>query len=247
MQLANPDVLMMDCTYRTNKYKLPLLHILGCTNLQTFFSAGFCFLRNETQLDYHWAVSTFLFKTRLPQPRVFISDHEDALKSAVSELLPRAPQLLCVWHINKNVQTKAQREWRTADGKTKEEKKAIDDQRAAFMGRWAEIVYSKTEAEFQLKWDTLLRDYKSQDALSEYLWKYQYPVRHQWARPWTSRYRHYNTTSTSPVEGMNKVLKDYIMTSRGDLLRVVERIGHGSQSVQQVQESDRFFQEQDEA
>jgi hypothetical protein len=38
--LANPDVLLMDCTYRTNKYKLPLLHILGCTNLQTFFSAG---------------------------------------------------------------------------------------------------------------------------------------------------------------------------------------------------------------
>ena len=48
--LANPDVLLMDCTYRTNKYKLPLLHILGCTNLQTFFSAGFCFLSNETHV-----------------------------------------------------------------------------------------------------------------------------------------------------------------------------------------------------
>lgn len=31
--LTNPDVLLMDCTYRTNRYKLPLLHILGCTNL----------------------------------------------------------------------------------------------------------------------------------------------------------------------------------------------------------------------
>jgi len=51
--LANPDVLLMDCTYQTNKYKLPLLHILSCTNLQTFFSAGFCFLHNKTQEDYH--------------------------------------------------------------------------------------------------------------------------------------------------------------------------------------------------
>ena len=50
---ANPDILLMDCTYRTNKFKLPLLHILGCTNLGTFFSAGFCFLRNETQQDYY--------------------------------------------------------------------------------------------------------------------------------------------------------------------------------------------------
>ena len=51
--LTNPDILLMDCTYRTNKYKLPLLHILGCTSLQTFFSAGFCFLRTEKNEDYY--------------------------------------------------------------------------------------------------------------------------------------------------------------------------------------------------
>src|SRR2546423_5242461 len=226
LQCANPDVLMMDCTYRTNKYRLPLLHILGCTNLQTFFSAGFCFLRNETQLGYHWAVSTFLRKTRTPQPRVFLSDHEDALKSAVSELLPRVPQLLCVWHVNKNVQTKVQLEWRTSDANTKEEKQAIMDQRSEFMGRWNQIVYSKTEAEFESKWKALQNDYKDQDALCKYLDKNQYPVRHQWARPWTSQHRHYGTTSTSPIEGSHKVLKDYLMTSKGDLLRVVERIEH---------------------
>lgn len=50
----------MDGTYRTNKYKLPLLHILSCTNLQTFFSAGFCFLSNKTYADYHWAIGKFL-------------------------------------------------------------------------------------------------------------------------------------------------------------------------------------------
>lgn len=76
--LANPDILLMDCTYRTNKYKLPLLHILGCTNLQSFFSAAFCFLSQETELDYHWAISNSLLKTGTPQPCVFISDQEEA-------------------------------------------------------------------------------------------------------------------------------------------------------------------------
>jgi MULE transposase-like protein len=137
--LANPDILLMDCTYRTNRYKLPLLHILGCTNLQTFFSAGFYFLRNETQQDYYWAVSTFFRKTGVPPPLVFISDHEDALKSAISELLPTVPQLLCVWHINKNVQTKAQYTWRDADGVTKEEKEKIAEKRAQFMSRWYQV------------------------------------------------------------------------------------------------------------
>lgn len=136
---ANPDVLLMDCTYRTNKYRLPLLHIVGCTNLQTFFSAGFCFLRTETDGDYYWALSTFLHRTHVPQPRVFISDDEDALKSAARALLPRVPQLLCVWHINKNVLTQAQLTWRTANGSTKEEKAAISDQRAQFMKRWNQV------------------------------------------------------------------------------------------------------------
>jgi hypothetical protein len=71
LQLINHNVLLMDCTYRTDKFKLPLLHILGCTNLQTFFSAGFCFLRTETRQDYYWAVSTFFNMTGTPNPRIF--------------------------------------------------------------------------------------------------------------------------------------------------------------------------------
>src|SRR5579871_3941802 len=119
--LANPDILLMDCTYRTNKYKLPLLHILGCTNLQTFFSAGFCFLHNETQEDYYWAISNFLLKTGTSEPRVFISNQEDALKLAAHALLPKVPQLFYVWYINKNVLAKAQMAWRDADGTRSEE------------------------------------------------------------------------------------------------------------------------------
>ena len=137
--LANPDVLLMECTYRTNKHKLPLLHILGCTNLQTFFSAGFCFLSNETHADYHWAIANYLLKTGVQQPRVFISDQEEALKMSARALVPGVPQLLCVWHINKNVQTKAQQVWRDADGTTKEEKQRIAEQRAAFMKRWTQV------------------------------------------------------------------------------------------------------------
>jgi transposase-like protein len=80
-----------------------------------------------------------LCATRAPKPKVFISDQEIALKSTVQELLPNTAQLLCVWHINKNVLNKAQRVWRNADGNTEEEKKAISQQRAQFMSRWSQV------------------------------------------------------------------------------------------------------------
>jgi hypothetical protein len=214
----NPDILMMDCTYRTNRYRLPLLHILGCTSLGKFFSVGFCFLCQETELAYHWAVATF-FRLIIPStlPRVFISDQEIALKSAARILLLSVPQLLCVWHIEKNILIHAQLAWRNADGNTPQEKEIITQKRDEFMGRWKQLVYVKTESEFNIKWAQFLSDYSSQIELCNYLKEYQYPIRSQWAAPWTSRYRHFGTVTSSPIEGMHKVLKDYVQTSQGNL------------------------------
>jgi hypothetical protein len=73
------------------------------------------------------------------QPRIFISNQEEALKILARTLLLGVPQLLCVWHINKNIQTKAQQIWRDADGTTKEEKQSIAEQRALFMKRWTQV------------------------------------------------------------------------------------------------------------
>jgi hypothetical protein len=78
--------------------------------------------------------------------------------------------------------------------------------------------------DFQFKWNDLLKDYSHQPELCRYLQENQYLTRTEWAAAWTSHYRHYNTITSSPVEGMHKVLKDYLMTSTGDLLRVVARI-----------------------
>ncbi|KAL5400974.1 hypothetical protein PMIN03_011929 [Paraphaeosphaeria minitans] len=92
------------------------------------------------------------------------------------------------------------------------------------MKRWTQLVYAKRPLEFQLKWNDLIKDYIHQQELCRYLQENQYLTRTEWAAAWTSNHRHYNTITSSPVEGMHKVLKDYLMTSRGDLLRVVERI-----------------------
>jgi hypothetical protein len=85
-------------------------------------------------------------------------------------------------------------------------------------------VYTKRQLDFQQKWDELLKDYEDQPELCKYLLDQQWQTRTEWATAWTSHHRHYNTITTSPVEGMHKVLKDYIQTSKGDLLRVVGNI-----------------------
>ena len=53
---SNYEVLIMDCTYKTNRYKMPLLIISGQTALHTNFYVAFCFMASETKFDYTWVL-----------------------------------------------------------------------------------------------------------------------------------------------------------------------------------------------
>jgi len=53
----HPEILGMDCTYKTNKYKLPLLNIVALTGFNTVLLVAQCWLPREREQDYVWARS----------------------------------------------------------------------------------------------------------------------------------------------------------------------------------------------
>lgn len=222
---AYPDVLLMDCTYRTNRYKMPLFHLVGVGPMKKQFSAAFAFMKTESEIDYYWVVSSFV---RLVyqglEPSVIITDNEKALRNACSFLFPQTPLLLCGWHVKQNVLTQAKHVWRLNDAETPEEQAEMRERREIFMGRWEEVQRSKTEAEFEQNWSNLLEDYSAHSQLINYLEAFQYPQRQLIVRAWTSTIRHYNNTTTSRIEGAHSYLKSYLENSRSDLDKVVEAI-----------------------
>jgi len=52
----NPDVLLLDCTYKTNKFKMPFLHAVGVDNSGQNFELAYCFLPGETEDDYNFVI-----------------------------------------------------------------------------------------------------------------------------------------------------------------------------------------------
>ncbi|CAB4430672.1 unnamed protein product [Rhizophagus irregularis] len=52
------SVLIMD-TYKTNKFKMPLLNIVGITSFNTTFYSCFIFIKGEEITDYQWALTCF--------------------------------------------------------------------------------------------------------------------------------------------------------------------------------------------
>ncbi|KAK8930849.1 hypothetical protein KSP39_PZI016804 [Platanthera zijinensis] len=105
-----PTVFIMDCTYKTNRFRMPLLCIVGVTSTnQTFYSA-FAFISNETQSSYVWALDCFRsFFNEHSLPQVIVTDREIALMNVVAVLFPKAKNILCKVHISRNILAKCKK------------------------------------------------------------------------------------------------------------------------------------------
>ena len=98
---AYPDILLLDCTYKTNKYSIPLLDIIGVNECQQSFCITFEFLSGETEDNYCWALDQLksLYKTCNAQlPSIILTDRCITYMNAISTCFPSSFSLLCIWH-----------------------------------------------------------------------------------------------------------------------------------------------------
>ena len=109
--LQYPHALLMDFTYKTNRFGMPLLHVVGHTRVYTSFSACFYFLMNEDIQSYKWAQER-VAKVYQPKERhsVPLSTHpikittdcNDGLLAAIDRVFSQSKSLICRWNIAKN-------------------------------------------------------------------------------------------------------------------------------------------------
>ncbi|KAI0996028.1 hypothetical protein K3495_g12154 [Podosphaera aphanis] len=123
-----PYTLVIDCTYKTNRFKMPLLHIIGTTSFNTSFSVALAFFRHECEHDYQWALENIigLFSDRLPV--TITTDREVALTNSIETLLPNMAYLLCVWHIQRHVLNNCRKYF------------GSEDDWAKFLSAWTKVI-----------------------------------------------------------------------------------------------------------
>jgi hypothetical protein len=214
---AYPDVVILDCTYKTNKYRMPLLDIVGVDACQRSFCIAFAFLAGEEESDYIWAMERLrsiyeLAGARLPS--VMITDRCLASMNAIEQVFPETFSLLCLWHINKAILRRCQPSFiqGTQDA---EGVKAWDK----FYGMWHTLAASHNEETYT----SLLNDFKK-----EYLTSHTAEVgyiletwldlhKEKIIKAWVNQQLHFGNTVSSRGEGIHKVLKEYLKTSVLDL------------------------------
>lgn len=114
MWLKNPEVMIIDCTYKTNRFKLPFLNICGVSNISMTFNIAFAFISKEDEEAYLWALQrldSVAQELSIKRLHVLVTDFDKALMNAAEEVWVDAHQQICMWHVNKNVEGKVREKW----------------------------------------------------------------------------------------------------------------------------------------
>ena len=222
----NPDVLLLDCTYKTNRYAMPLLDMIGVDSSQKSFCIAFAFLSGETEDDYAWAFQHLRSLYQQELPSVVLTDRCQAAINAVSTYFPSSATLLCLWHVNKAVLQHCQPAFGIKRNQQAEspELKAWEE----FYACWHSLVASPDEEIF----NTRLGDFERKYA-TRYLQEVGY-IKTYWLQPykeriikaWVDRHFHFGNIATSRVEGIHWLIKLYLGTSRFDLFDGWQAIKH---------------------
>ncbi|KAL5134524.1 Protein FAR1-RELATED SEQUENCE 5 [Glycine soja] len=187
-------VFLIDNTYKTNRYRLPLLDFVGVTPTGMTFSAGFAYLKGEHVNNLVWALERFqgLFLRNDRLPVVIVINRDVALMNVVKVVFPECINLLCRFHIDKNVKAKC---------------KSLIGQKNAWdyvMDSWGNLEFPEHLQRFQVAcspWPMFV-DYVCKTWIV--------PHKEKFITAWTNKVMHLGNTTT------NRVLQNSV----GDLCRV---------------------------
>ena len=93
---------------------MPLYEALGLTNLHTAFDVCFAVMPSEDEDAFRWVVQqqrALAEKHGIAPPGTVITDYCAALKNALDVIFPETQQMICTWHVTKNVRCYVKENW----------------------------------------------------------------------------------------------------------------------------------------
>lgn len=218
------DVILLDCTYKTNRYNRPLLNICGVTGSNHTINVALCFLPGEREEHFVWALrqlDKLLRSERINAPKLFVSDRDQACLHALSTVFPLSKQRLCMWHLKKDVLQQTRSYLGMRPDPDKPEQMINTEATDNFCQLWEQAIHAKNQAEFEKVCSSLRTSWLEG-------WKY---LERQWL-PFADLFLdfkvdqslHFGIQSTSRVEGNHAQLKKWLQNSRCDILGFIERL-----------------------
>ena len=183
-----PHVIIMDATYKTNRYDMTLVEMVGFTCTHKTFNIAYAFMAQETVMHYKFVMMCVheLCRNLGVMPKAIMTDCEKALLRAIKLVFKDTDvkQLLCWVHIKHNIQSHAE--------------KVIKNTKRAenFVTQCWGIFCSSTEEIYEERLRKLRDSWKK--GIVGYVEKYWFtPYKKFIVRAWTDYTLHFHTRTTN--------------------------------------------------
>ena len=97
------DIVLIDATYLTNKYRIPLIIFSGIAPDGTNIVFGIAFVNDETLQTYNWVLKQFFESHNEKFPNVMVSGQDLSICSAVDKYQNHFSHFICQWHLIRNL------------------------------------------------------------------------------------------------------------------------------------------------
>jgi len=212
-------VLVIDATYKTNRYNMPMVDIVGVTPLNKTFFVGFGFIQSEKEPFYRFILRDLhdiYRQLNLPDPRVVLTDKEKALMNAIEAEFPFTKCMLCIWHVNKNILAKARAFLRRDTLSLFRDNDPqflprLKEKEKAMLGLWMSVVYAGTLPDMEEAWRKFQAEYNTEMYAEVVMY-----IKSEWMESdtarrllhaYTSSYLHLGNQATSRGEAAHWCLK----------------------------------------
>lgn len=200
------DIVIVDATYRRNRFNMPLVNICGIDNFGGTIFLAFALINDEKKESYDWLFSK-LREIWKSNPIYFISDEcKEIIQGIIFnnflmlylllgiEKNFNSRRLLCAWHIQRNFVSKF-----TNLNKTHSE---LYDKILA-------LPFITKEEKFQSTVEEALNSENLTENEKEYL-NFKLESKYTWAKCFIKHRFGAGISTTSRVEGLHKVLQDFL-------------------------------------
>lgn len=186
------DVVLFDTFYIKNKYKVPLVPIVGVNHHFQYILLG-CALMGEGTSTFVWLTQTWLKAVGGQAPTVIITDQDEFLKEAVADAFPDRCHRFCLWHILNRIP---------------EYLGAVVNGNEKFMEKFNKCIYqSSTEEHFERRWWKIADKFE----LKEDQWFLKlYEDRNKWAPTYMQNSSLAGLAATNRSESLISFFDKYI-------------------------------------
>ncbi|XP_077220183.1 protein FAR-RED IMPAIRED RESPONSE 1-like isoform X2 [Tasmannia lanceolata] len=187
------DVVTFDTNYLTKKYRTPLATFVGVNHHGQSVLFGCALITDQTTASFVWVFKTWLRAMSERPPMAIITDHNDAMKAATTEVFPETRHRFCLWNILKQVPKKLGDICRADD---------------KFMKEFSECIYdSMTSDEFERRWQQMIEGFDL--AKDEWL-RTLYEDRRQWVPTYLKDTFFAGMSTSQRNETINFVFDPYV-------------------------------------